>query len=238
MERIQKIIARAGIASRRSAEKMIREGRVSVGGKIITELGTKADGEHDEIRVDGNLISQGRSKIYLLLNKPRGYLTTLDDPGGRPIVNDLIVGISERVFPVGRLDYDSEGLLLMTNDGDFAHRVQHPMFKVSKTYLAKVKGNITKKEFDVIKRGAKLEDGDFRPYDVSLDKRNKKSSWIKLTIFEGRNRVIRRFFDTLNYPVTRLIRIAIDDIYIDDLKQGEFRYLKSKEIKKLSLTKN
>lgn len=238
LERIQKIIARAGIASRRSAEKMIREGRVSVGGKIITELGTKADGESDEIRVDGNLISQGRSKIYLLLNKPRGYLTTLDDPGGRPIVSDLIVGISERVFPVGRLDYDSEGLLLMTNDGDFAQRVQHPMFKVSKTYLAKVKGNITKKEFDVIKRGAKLEDGDFRPYDVSLDKRNKKSCWIKLTIFEGRNRVIRRFFDTLNYPVTRLIRIAIDDIYIDGLKQGEFRYLKSKEIKKLSLTKN
>jgi 23S rRNA pseudouridine2605 synthase len=240
LERLQKIIARAGVASRRAAEKMIRQGRVSVNGRTITELGTKADTRRDEIRVDGNLISQsqGGEKIYILLNKPRGYLTTLDDPEGRPTVTDLIDDVTERIFPVGRLDYDSEGLLLMTNDGDFANRVQHPRFKVSKTYLAKIKGNIARKELDTLKQGTRLEDGDFRPLTVFVDKRNKKSCWLKLTIVEGRNRVIRRFFETLGYPVTRLIRIAIDDIEIGNLKQGKFRYLKAKEIRKLSSVKN
>ncbi len=237
-DRLQKIIARAGIASRRAAERMIREGRVSLNGQIITELGTKADAGKDEIRVDGNLISHGGSKIYILLNKPRGYLTTLDDPGGRPTVAGLIDDVTERIFPVGRLDYDSEGLLLMTNDGDFANRVQHPRFQVSKTYLAKIKGNIGRKELDLLKQGTRLEDGDFRPVTVLLDKRNKKSCWLKLTITEGRNRVIRRYFETMGYPVVRLIRIAIHDIEIGDLKQGEFRYLKPKEIRKLASVKN
>ncbi|MEA3470801.1 MAG: pseudouridine synthase, partial [Thermodesulfobacteriota bacterium] len=166
------------------------------------------------------------------------YLTTLDDPGGRPVVTDLIEDVAERVFPVGRLDYDSEGLLLMTNDGDFANRVQHPRFEVSKTYLAKIKGNITRKELDSIKKGTRLEDGDFRPLAVFFGKKNKKRCWLRLTIVEGRNRVIRRFFEAMGYPVTRLIRIAIDDIEIANLKQGEYRYLKAKEIRKLGLVKN
>jgi len=240
LERLQKIIARAGIASRRAAERMIRQGRVSVNGRTITELGTKADTRRDEIRVDGSLISrsQGGEKIYILLNKPRGYLTTLDDPEGRPVVTDLLEDITERVFPVGRLDYDSEGLLLLTNDGDFANRVQHPRFEVSKTYLAKIKGNISKKDLDAIKQGTSLEDGDFRPLTVLVDKRNKKSCWLKLTIAEGRNRVIRRFFESMGYPVMRLIRIAIDDIETGNLKQGKFRYLKAREIRKLSSVKN
>jgi 23S rRNA pseudouridine2605 synthase len=240
MDRLQKIIARAGIASRRTAEMMIRQGRVSVNGRTITELGTKADTRSDEIRVDGNLISQsqGGGKIYILLNKPRGYLTTLDDPEGRPVVTDLIEDVAERVFPVGRLDYDSEGLLLLTNDGDFANRVQHPRFQVSKTYLAKIKGNVGKKDLDSIKQGTRLEDGDFRPLTVFVDKRNKKSCWLRLTISEGRNRVIRRYFETMGYPVMRLIRIAIGDIETGTLKQGKYRYLKTKEIRKLSLVKN
>jgi 23S rRNA pseudouridine2605 synthase len=240
MDRLQKIIARAGIASRRTAEMMIRQGRVSVNGRTITELGTKADTRSDEIRVDGNLISQsqGGGKIYILLNKPRGYLTTLDDPEGRPVVTDLIEDVAERVFPVGRLDYDSEGLLLLTNDGDFANRVQHPRFQVSKTYLAKIKGNVGKKDLDSIKQGTRLEDGDFRPLTVFVDKRNKKSCWLRLTISEGRNRVIRRYFETMGYPVMRLIRIAIGDIETGTLKQGKYRYLKTKEIRKLILVKN
>jgi 23S rRNA pseudouridine2605 synthase len=240
MDRLQKIIARAGIASRRTAEMMIRQGRVSVNGRTITELGTKADTRSDEIRVDGNLISQsqGGGKIYILLNKPRGYLTTLDDPEGRPVVTDLIEDVAERVFPVGRLDYDSEGLLLLTNDGDFANRVQHPRFQVSKTYLAKIKGNVGKKDLDSMKQGTRLEDGDFRPLTVFVDKRNKKSCWLRLTISEGRNRVIRRYFETMGYPVMRLIRIAIGDIETGTLKQGKYRYLKTKEIRKLILVKN
>lgn len=232
-ERLQKIIARAGIASRRAAEKMIREGRVSLNGKVVTELGMKADAMRDAIRVNGNLISAETSTVYLLMNKPKGYLTTLDDPHGRPVVGDLIDDISERVFPVGRLDYDSEGLLLMTNDGDFANRVQHPKFMVSKTYMAKVQGTVTREELDVIKKGAKLEDGYFKPYNVSVKKRNKKSSWLTLTIFEGRNRVIRRFFDAMGHPVTRLIRVAIADIDIADLKQGKWRFLQAKEVRRL-----
>lgn len=240
LERLQKIIARAGIASRRAAETMIRQGRVSVNGRTITELGTKADTRRDEIRVDGNLIShsQGAEKVYILLNKPRGYLTTLHDPEGRPVVTDLIEDIAERIFPVGRLDYDSEGLLLMTNDGDFANRVQHPRFEVSKTYLAKIKGNIARKDLDAIKLGTRLEDGDFRPLTVLVDKRNTKSCWLRLTIAEGRNRVIRRYFETMGYPVMRLIRVAIGDIETGNLKQGAYRYLKGKEIRKLNSGKN
>jgi len=232
-DRLQKIIAHAGIASRRMAEKMISEGRISVNGKIVTELGTKVDIRKDEIRVDGKLISTEVSRVYLMLNKPKGYLTTLKDTRERPIIADLLEGVPERVFPVGRLDYDSEGLLIMTNDGDFAYRVQHPKFEITKTYLVKIKGRIPKEEISMIKNGAKLDDGEFKPAHVTVGKINPKSSWLELIIHEGRNRIIRRYFDSLGHPVTRLIRVAIGDIHLGDLRQGDFRYLQKKEVERL-----
>ncbi len=233
-ERIQKILARCGIASRRSAEHMMLEGRVTLNDLVVTQLGTKADLARDVIRVDGGMISEAAvSPIYLMLNKPPGYVVTLSDPHGRPIVSDLLRDVSDRVFPVGRLDYDSEGLLLMTNDGDLSYRIQHPRFKIPKTYMVKVQGNLTRIDLENIRKGAVLPDGPFKPVLVSSDKINRKSSWVEMTILEGRNRVIRRFFEQINHPVVRLIRIAIADLGLGDLKTGEYRYLHNKEVKSL-----
>lgn len=231
-ERIQKIIASAGIASRRAAEKLISEGRVSVNHRVV-KLGAKADAQKDEIRVEGKLISTEISKIYLMLNKPSGYITSLRDPQGRPIVTDLLHDVSERIFPVGRLDYDSEGLLLMTNDGSFAQRLQHPRFTIPKTYMVKVKGKLTRGEIRTIEEGIELSDGKFIPSDIELEKINRKSCWFKLTIFEGRNRIIKRVFESIGHPVIRLIRVAVSDIHLDTLRVGEYRYLEKREIKRL-----
>ncbi|MBE9547131.1 MAG: rRNA pseudouridine synthase [Proteobacteria bacterium] len=237
-ERLQKIIAAAGIASRREAEKLISEGKVSVKRRVVTQPGTKADVQKDEIRVDGKLISAEISKVYLMLNKPPGYITSLNDPQGRPIVTDLLRGVSERIFPVGRLDYDSEGLLLMTNDGSFAHRIAHPKFVIPKTYRVKVKGNLTRGEIRAIEKGVELDDGRFVPSVIELEKINRKSCWFQLTIFEGRNRIIRRVFESMGYSVVRLIRVAVSDIQLDDLKTGEYRHLRKREVERLlSLSK-
>ncbi len=232
-ERLPKIIAGSGIVSRRAAEKLISDGKVSVNRRVVTRLGTKADTEKDEIRVNGKLISTEVSNKYLMLNKPSGYITSLKDPQGRPVVTDLIHDISERLFPVGRLDYDSEGLLLMTNDGNFAHRLQHPKFAIPKTYMAKVKGILSKEKVRIIRNGIELDDGKFVPSDIVIEKINRKSCWIKLTIFEGRNRIIRRVFESVGHQVIRLKRMAISDIYLDDLKIGEYRYLRKREIQRL-----
>lgn len=233
-ERLQKIIAKAGIASRRAAEKMIADGRVSVNGHTVTVLGAKADSDKDEIRVDEKLVLCNVSKIYLMLNKPRGYVTTLHDPEKRPIVSDLMTGVEERVYPVGRLDYDSEGLLLMTNDGDFSQKLQHPRFRVPKTYRVKVKGHLTKVDVNQLQKGVLLSDGIFKPMDIKYEKNNKMSTWLIITIFEGRNRVIRRAFESLGHPVARLIRIAVSDVYLGNLKEGCHRELTKREIEKLT----
>ncbi len=232
-ERLQKIIARSGIASRRAAERMIQEGRVSVNQRSVTALGTKADERKDEIRIDGKLIAVNPLHIYLMLHKPRGFVTTLKDPQGRPIVTDLIKGIQERVFPVGRLDYDSEGLLLLTNDGEFAYKVQHPKFEISKTYMVKIKGTLSGEEMKTLKEGVQLQDGLVKPLRIGMEKKNKKNSWIEMTISEGRNRVVRRFFESIERPVIRLVRIAISAVELGTLRPGEFRYLSEKEIKRL-----
>ena len=231
-ERLQKIISNAGIASRRAAEEMIRQGRVSVNGAVVRELGTKA-GPEDEIRIDGMLISTEVSKIYVMVNKPAGYVTTLKDPEGRPIITDLVRDIQERIFPVGRLDYDSEGLIFLTNDGDFSQKLQHPRFKIPKTYLVKIKGNLSGKEIREMKQGTRLEDGDFRPEGLEIEKVNDRSCWLRLTIHEGRNRVLRRFFEAMGHPVARLIRVALGDVSLGKLGEGEYRHLKPVEIKKL-----
>ncbi|MBA4321706.1 MAG: pseudouridine synthase [Odoribacter sp.] len=232
-ERIQKIIAGAGISSRRAAEKMIVEGRVSVNNTIVRQLGVKADIEEDEIRVDGKLILPETSKVYLMLNKPKGYMTTLHDPQGRPVVKDLLSGVSERVFPVGRLDYDSEGLLLLTNDGDFALRIQHPRFRIPKTYRVKIEGNPASSAIKALSEGIKLNDGKFKPDSFHIDKKNPKSCWLTMTIAEGRNREIRRGFESLGHSVTRIIRTTISDVGLGDLKEGMFRHLTRKEIQHL-----
>ena len=233
MERLQKIIARAGVASRRTAETMILEGRVSVNGVVVTELGSKADTEKDEIRVDGKAITTDVTKVYLVLNKPAGFVTTLSDPEGRPTVVDLLQGVTERVYPVGRLDYDSEGLLLLTNDGEFALRVQHPRYGIPRTYLVKVRGVLKQGEVKKIQDGVMLEDGLFTPLDVKVEKQNPLSTWLRMTIADGRNRVIRRLFDVLGHPVARLVRVSIGGVELGGLKEREYRHLKKREIEHL-----
>ena len=232
-ERLQKILSGAGVASRRAAEKMVSDGRISVNGVIVRQQGTRADVKRDEIRVDGKLISCETEKVYILLNKPGGYVTTLNDPEGRPIVTDLLGGVAERVFPVGRLDYDSEGLLLLTNDGDFAQRLQHPRFKVPKTYRVKIEGRLNRLELQTIEKGMELPDGKFAPSAVSTEKLNPKSTWLRLTIHDGRNRVIRRAFDSLGHSVTRLIRVSFGDLTLDSLGEGEWRALRHGEVGQL-----
>jgi 23S rRNA pseudouridine2605 synthase len=232
-ERLQKVIAASGTSSRRVAEKMIVEGRVTVNDAVVRQLGAKADIDADEIRVNGKLILPEVSKVYLMLHKPRGYVTTLNDPEKRPVVKDLLSGISERIFPVGRLDYDSEGLLLLTNDGNFSQRVQHPRFKIPKTYMVKIEGHLTKSEVRALSEGVRLSDGNFNPENLQIMRTSRKTSWLVMTIAEGRNRLIRRGLESLGHPVVRLIRTAIADISLGNMKAGTFRHLTRKEVQHL-----
>jgi 23S rRNA pseudouridine2605 synthase len=228
-ERLQKVLAEAGIASRRAAEEMIRQGRVTVNELLVKEMGVRVHRD-DEIRVDGRMIGPCRDKVYLMLNKPRGYVTTMKDPEGRPVVTKLLPEEAGRVFPVGRLDYDSEGLLLFTNDGDWAFRLQHPRFLQQKTYLIKVKGNITSSEIWRLEKGFALEDGPFRPLRFQIGRMNDKSCWIDITIREGRNRILRRVFEHLGLPVIRLIRTAIGNLTLQGLEEGQSRFLFPQEV--------
>jgi len=229
-ERLQKILSRAGVSSRRTAERMIAAGRISVNGAVVTQPGTKADPQKDDIRVDGRLVSLEADRVYIMLNKPAGYVTTLSDPQGRPIVTDLVNGVMERVYPVGRLDYDSEGLLLLTNDGDFAQQLQHPRYGVPKRYRVKVEGSLQKKDLKALEDGIDLDDGRFAPDELRLDKTNKGSTWLSMTIREGRNRVIRRAFDTLGHSVVRLVRTALGDLSLGALDEGAWRALTPREL--------
>jgi 23S rRNA pseudouridine2605 synthase len=232
-ERLQKILSRAGVASRRTAEKMISGGRISVNGLIVRQQGSKADISHDEIRVDDKLIAAETEKLYIVLNKPKGYVTTLKDPEGRPIVTDLLAGINVRVFPVGRLDYDSEGLLFLTNDGEFAQNLQHPRYEIKKTYRVKIEGHLNKDELQMLQKGVDLPDGQFIPSRVAIEKVNPKSTWLILVIHDGRNRVIRRAFESLGHFVSRLIRISFGDVVLDSLAEGAWRNLHPKEVARL-----
>ncbi len=232
-ERLQKIIAAAGIDSRRHAEVLITSGRVSVNGETVTELGVKADPVRDVIRVDGNTISLETTRCYIALHKPAEYVTTMSDPQKRPTVVDLIRDVPERVYPIGRLDYDSAGLLLLTNDGDFAQKVQHPRFQVPKTYRVKISGRLSKEEIRQIVSGVKLPDAVFKPENLKVEKINDKSSWLRLTLREGKNRIIRRGFEAAGRQVTRLVRESIGSITLTGLKEGEWRNLTSREINQL-----
>ncbi len=233
LERIQKVIARAGIASRREAEKLISEGRVTLNGKVVEELGTKVDTDKDYIKVNGKLITRPEPKAYLILFKPRGYVTTTSDPEGRPTIMELLERVKGRVFPVGRLDYDTEGLILCTNDGDLAHRLQHPSREVPKTYFAKVEGVPTLEEITKLRKGIKLEDGMTAPAKVKLVRKVEANSWLEITIHEGRNRQVKRMVEAIGHPIIKLKREGLAFLTLGDLKPGEFRHLTAEEIKKL-----
>ena len=233
MERLQKLIARAGITSRRNAEKLISEGKVTVDGKVITELGAKADATKNKIRVDGELLKFDAEKIYILLNKPRGYVCTAKDERGRKTVLDLI-NISERVFPVGRLDLNSEGLLLLTNDGELSNALIHPKFKIDKTYRAKISGELTEEKLDQLRAGIELEDGLTAPAEIFwLEDFWLEENLVEITIHEGRNRQIRRMFAAIGCDVKRLKRIKFAGLTLDGVTVGKFRRLTSTEIKNL-----
>ncbi|MCQ6558077.1 pseudouridine synthase [Paenibacillus mendelii] len=234
MERLQKILAQAGVASRRKCEELILAGQVQVNGEPVTTLGVKADPAVDVITVNGRTI-RNEKKLYLMLNKPKGVITSASDPQGRKIVSDYLPGIKERVYPVGRLDYDTEGLLLLTNDGDFANLLTHPSHHVPKTYMATVKGVPHGTSLEKLQKGIMLEDGMTAPaeveyHDVDTDK---KQATIMITIYEGRNRQVRRMFDAISHPVTRLKRIKFGELFLLNLARGTYRHLTEKEVQEL-----
>ena len=231
--RLHKILADAGVASRRKGEELILAGRVSVNNKIIRKLGVMADPDADRIRVDGKPLPQPGPKVYLLLHKPRGVITSLHDPQGRTTIKDLIPRIKAKVFPVGRLDYDAEGLLLLTNDGEMAMRLAHPRYRVPRTYLVKVKGILTAAEIQRIEKGVKLEDGISPEIKVAPVRRLQKNSIVRVTLHEGRNRVIKRTFETIGHPVLRLQRIAFASLTLEGLEPGKYRALTAEEIERL-----
>lgn len=232
LERLQKILSDYGIASRRHAEELIREGRVTVNGQVAV-LGQKADPEKDHIKVDGKLLIKPEPKVYYAFYKPRKVITSLIDPQGRPTVKDFIKSIKFRVYPVGRLDYDSEGLLILTNDGELAYQIMHPSSEIEKTYMVKVDGIVEEKTIEKLRKGIKLEGKLAVPVSVHLVRHLKANSWIRITLHEGRKRQIRKMLERVGHPVIRLIRISIDGVKLGELKPGQFRPLTDEELAKL-----
>lgn len=235
--RLQKYMAHAGLASRRVCEDILRAGRVTVNGKPAT-LGMVVDPARDKVLVDGRPIGRPERKRYLILHKPAGYVTTVRDQFKRKTVMDLIKGVPERIYPVGRLDYDTEGLLILTNDGKLANRIMHPRYELEKVYLVTVKGQITLTALRQLRRGVELSDGKTAPARVELLMNDGNSSMIRMAISEGRNRQVRRMCEAVGFPVVRLVRIAVGPIKLGKLKSGEFRDLTPAEISKLKQAVN
>ena len=232
-ERLQKILSKAGVTSRRKAEGLILQGRVSVNGKIIRELGSKAVLGRDEICVDGKAIEPELEGVVLALFKPRQCVTTLHDPQGRRTVADFVNKFPMRLYPVGRLDYDAEGLLLLTNDGELAHRLQHPRYKVPKTYLVKVRGHPPAEALTSLQQGVNLEDGITAPAELIVMEEGQKATWLSLTLREGRKHQVKRMCSAVGHPVLRLRRIQVGPVGLDNLRPGETRRLKSREVRSL-----
>ena len=231
--RLHKILAEAGVVSRRGGEDLILAGKVSVNNRVIRELGFKADPALDRIRVDGKPLLRPAPKVYYLFYKPRGVITSLNDPEGRPTIRDFIPRIKVNIFPVGRLDYDAEGLLLLTNDGEMAMQLAHPRYRVPRTYLVKVKGALATEEMGRLEKGVMLDDGMSPQLKVTPVKRLQKNSWVKITLHEGRNRVIKRAFEAIRHPVLQLKRIKFASLTLEGLRPGEYRPLASEEIEHL-----
>lgn len=242
LERLQKIIAHAGFASRREAETMIREGRVTLNGRVITELGTKADAAHDHIKVDGKLITREEPHRYILLYKPKEVMTTVDDPQGRRTVIDLVRGVRERIYPVGRLDFHSEGLVLLTNDGELAFKIAHPTHGSVKTYNVKVRGVPDERLVDKLRRGITLEGKRTLPCEIDRIKTTGKNddegnSWFEVRLREGRTQQIRKMFQAVGHPVAKLKRVAIGPLSDPKLGPGDWRELTKQEVKMLATMK-
>lgn len=229
--RLQKYIAMSGLASRRAAESMIDEGRVKVNGKTVNEQGVKVEIGADDVSVDGKPIKIRDKKYYIMLNKPVGYVSTVKDQFDRPAVTDIIKkDLDARIFPVGRLDYDTEGLLLMTNDGDFTYRVTHPKFKMDKTYIAVIKGGITISGLNQLRRGVKIEDYTTSPAEVKILDAYDGHTRLEITIHEGKNRQVRKMFEAVGCKVAALQRIKIGTVELGNLPLGRWRHLTSHEV--------
>ncbi len=233
LERLQKIISAAGITSRRASETLILNGQVAVNGVVVTELGSKADPSKDTITVDGKPLKIGAQRLYILLNKPPGYITALKDGQGRPLVTDLLRDVPDRVYPVGRLDYNTEGLLLLTNDGEWANRLMHPRHEIEKEYHVRVRGKVIDQQLKRLAEGVELEEGRTAPAVVNLVKSGEQNDWISVAIHEGRNRQVRRMCEAVSLSVVRLKRIRYGTLMLGTLRAGKFRYLSDSEVREL-----
>ncbi|WP_197507623.1 pseudouridine synthase [Mycobacterium sp. ACS4331] len=234
--RLQKVLSQAGIASRRVAERMILDGRVEVDGRIVTELGTRVDPDNSVIRVDGARVMHDDTLVHLALNKPVGMQSTMSDDRGRPCIGDLVehrVRGNKKLFHVGRLDAETEGLILLTNDGELAHRLMHPSFEVPKTYLATVTGKVPKGLGKKLKAGVELEDGPVQVDDFAMVDSIPGRSLVKVTLHEGRKHIVRRLLDSVGFPVEALVRTDIGAVSLGDQRPGSLRALTSKEIGEL-----
>ncbi len=224
MVRLQKVIAASGIASRRAAETMIRDGHVTVNGNVVRVLGTCIDPSKDHVKIDGRRVQPAEPEVFVLLHKPAGYVTTMDDPQGRPTVADLVPKVKVRVFPVGRLDYDTEGLLLLTNNGKVAQACVHPRYHVPKTYLVKVSGVCTDEEIRNLEDGVVLDDGMTAPATIRKSGKAKANSWLELTIHEGRTHQVKRMLEALGHRVMRIKRVRFGPLELGDLAVGVSRF--------------
>lgn len=233
--RLQKYLADCGIASRRKAEQLISQGEVSVDGKIITEMGFKLDPTQQEVRFRGTLVTPQETHTYILLNKPKGYVTTMSDPQGRPIVTSLLKGIEARVFPVGRLDIDTEGALLLTDDGELAHKILHPRHESTKTYEVLVKGLVRKGDIKKLELGIEIDGKKTWPAKISTVKKQGSACLLVISIHEGRKRQIRKMFSAIGHPVINLKRVAYGKLRLGSLKSGAYRILSPEEMKKVLL---
>lgn len=235
--RLQKYIAQCGVASRRRAEEMIQAGRVKVNGDIVTEMGTRVS-EQDKVEVDGKHIKMEKKLVYIMLNKPSGYVSTVSDPRGRKTVLDLIEGVNERIYPVGRLDYDTTGLIILTNDGDFTFETTHPRQETLKTYIAEVLGMPSNKALQSLRNGIMLDNKLTSTAQVEVIDTKPKSTVLKIIIHEGRYRQVKRMCEAVGHPVLRLKRTAVGSLTLGDLRPGEWRYLSIKEVKQIRGKKN
>ncbi len=229
-QRLNRILSSAGLTSRRKADEWIKSGRVMVNGVLVMNPGVRAVWGWDRIQVDGEEIPKPSERIYLMLNKPFGYMCSFSDPEGRPVVTDLIKDIRQRIYPIGRLDFDTLGLLLLTNDGEMTHRLTHPRYHVTRTYKVTVTGQMSSEAMAVLTKGIRLEDGPSGRSKVTLIARNEKQSIIRMTITQGRSRLVRRMLDAVGFTVVHLIRTGFGNLELQDLRIGEYRYLKGEEV--------
>jgi len=235
--RLQKYLAGCGIASRRKAEEIITQGRITVDGEVVTAMGVQVNPSRQEIRLDGKIVTPHDDLLYVLLNKPQGYVTTLADPQGRPIVTALLHGINARLFPVGRLDLDTEGALILTNDGELAQKIQHPSYEVTKTYEAQVLGRPSEKMLLQLEHGILLEGRKTTPAKVIIITRQTGTTTIRITIHEGRKRQVRKMFQAIGHPVFHLKRIAYGHLFLQGLLTGKYRILTPEDLKKIFIKK-